>query len=1410
MKKLLLFLTIALTGATALAQGWPANYGGVMLQGFFWDSYKEVPDCSPFGPEGNRTYPAGVQYNNPGMTWATMYGAGWATGEEWLVPKTTWSSLLNCGTDITRYIDLLWLPQSGSTVCGPTITYYKSNDNSGRGGVRAWRNGGTWGYNDGNIITNPDCMGFVPVFYFHHGLVKNPDNSDWTYNFGNTTYTPMSYHGTEAELRQLINTFKAAGTGAIEDVVINHRGGLGTWSNDKNSIDFPSEYYNNELIQWTSSDVCSDDESGRGTGNPDCGGRGEWARDMDHHSAATRAKMAKFLDFLKNDLGYIGFRYDYAMGFEERHFGDYNTAVRPAFSVGEYWGSQDNIKTWIKNTYADGAVQSAAFDFPLMGYINDAFNNGNYRGLKGAGLISDDSYKRYAVTFIDNHDTFKDLPTDGSNYAYQHRLNNHIVEANAFILSMPGTPCLFWPHYKHPTWKAYIQDMIIARRVAGVTNTSNVVETNDVDNNGVEFKIQGNNGKILLQLGDAANASHVPGNDYTVVYTGDVARMSIETTALNGQSWNTVKQNYTKTTLAMGYPVVDKPSGSYYGGVTVNVAPSSPGVELVYSTNGTEPTANSTKITSATALTFNTNTTLKVGVLCSGVVSNVITRAYITDHKNYVEDKITIFVRADDEPNFYMWRESSDGSWEANLNGNWPGGKSDGTKYIDGIKWYYKTVDPVASDKLLCLQLNWGTDQSKQSDIRGITNDVFYTLAGNIPTDATHNYVATVYGSATSTEEPLDIDKVTGEYEGYVQATISGGSSATKIIYCVDHPDVELTASTTANSSNGTYVVNGAGPVTVTFDASNNTNDGKRTHTLNAILVKNGQIIDSQERTYWISGTLINVPSGINIYVKNMTTNEAPHIVAWAGNTALTPNFDNKGDAMTLQNETIAGQTWYKWHTDNTNISGCLFMMTGTKDQTSNFESFSGEGDYFFYYYPGAHNSGHDGFINVTSDPNRTTTTKAITVFQTNTDNAGFYAEAQQGGPAIGSPWSGKKSGECPKISLNNRDWYYITYIGYSSIYFQLVNKGNTNEIGFKNYISSDQFFYYPKDGNNWSNYWPETGTSVTQSPNLATVETPEAYVAPTQNVVINTPQMQLSDLALTGNNNTKYIVANDLFVEMVNTKSNTLFARTDRGAAYTSTAGPNQTTYDDAANFQQDDWVEIQITGQTLNANDYQGKAIVAGTLNGTFTMDGMNKKIATNYVPLTSTARHSEHTTTNNYLVANFLTPTERGNIFFVDPQPNEVAKLKYAVFRGGKLYMHNDGIKGITSEVGISYDTDYYVNGTFNEPTADPETGVSRGFEEMTVIVKKSGTRPATSNNGPRRADSPSSGNYTIQIAATSGPTTGVEDITDRVADRHVTAVRYYNLMGVASDKPFDGLNIIVTYFDDGSHTVVKQLR
>jgi alpha-amylase len=120
MKKYFTLLVIALFSTVGLmAQGWPSGYGGVVLQGFFWDSFR----------------PAAGHTN---QTMATMYGAGWGENDEWYLPVTTWAELLNQKDNIAPYIDLLWLPQSGATVCSDQSVFTTEGE--------AWRAGhnGSW------------------------------------------------------------------------------------------------------------------------------------------------------------------------------------------------------------------------------------------------------------------------------------------------------------------------------------------------------------------------------------------------------------------------------------------------------------------------------------------------------------------------------------------------------------------------------------------------------------------------------------------------------------------------------------------------------------------------------------------------------------------------------------------------------------------------------------------------------------------------------------------------------------------------------------------------------------------------------------------------------------------------------------------------------------------------------------------------------------------------------------------------------------------------------------------------------------------------------------------------------------------------------------------------------------------
>ncbi len=1344
MKKKLLTLTCALVlPLLALAQGWPANYGGVMLQGFFWDSWTQDPINSPRGGALNfldaNTF--GLQ---EGYTWATMYGAGWGTGEEWQVPLTTWNSLLAHKDEIAPFIDLLWLPQSGSTICPPTTMFKKEMDTSGRNAWRAWRNGSYYEFTNDMEINQPDCMGFVPVFYFHHGT--NGTDNPWTYTYRwgsqsddeTKTFVPLSYFGTEPELRALINAYREAGTGAVEDVVANHRGCFGTWDfvNDngnifythtKSNLDFPEEdytgqfanlgwdaiisgqtNYDTERIAWDAYDVCSDDESanfgGHPQGGPDCGGQGEWARDIQHHNPNTRAKMVKYLDFLRNDLGYLGFRYDYAMGFEGVHYGEYNTILRPPFSVGEYWGSASNITSWIGSTSMEGNYQSAAFDFPLMSKINEAFNDGHFRWLRDAGLIGDHDMRRYAVTFVDNHDTFKDLPTDGSNYNYQHRTNHNIEEANAFILAMPGTPCLFYPHFMHPDWHDHICNMVKARRAAGVHNMSEIVSVDETGNDGITWVVQGTNGQVCLQLGDAAGGN-IPDGFQEVFHTA-ICRYSI-TSSLD---W----QNNSKSPLITGYPIISRGTCAFSGSQTVHVKPSASDVTLVYTTDGTEPTANSERITGTAGqdFTFYETTILKVGVLTGNVVQSVVSNKYAkTDEANTV----TIYVKADDAPNLYLWSNTH----EYYPNGGWAGNKTTETRTVKGIKWHCKSfsLPDYSNGEYYNLIINW--DGGSQSHtITGITSDRYFTYANGQPIDVTEEYIGY--------ELKLTADKKPGVYNNDVNITLTASSPDITIVYTTDGS--EPTASSSQLTGSGTVKIIGAG-----------------THVLRAALLVAGQVINEITNTY-----IIQYASGTHIFVRSPREGApAPYLYICDGVTSdQTATWPGMQLTETLQDE--AGYTWYYY--ENESLTSCDIVLndgTESKSESHQTEDIKGlSGNVYLTW------DANNRYMDVTGLNEH----KSFLFFEPSNNNWNTWVVSDEYQNNQDPPHSGHVDGRAllkfyDKTVSDATNNYYMDFTkvggtnGGNSIYMwsndeytavsgeaitfkrmcPLDFENTPHQWNFNNNSYTLGGYYYTQD--DWSGNWNDA-VKMSYDVNFANFKYPSIEAQMLGDIT----KALLTEVVDSGNLNSFYTINENLTVGYVDAANNAIYAfnaQVDASHLQYPNNGLEGDSLEEYIDYAQLNWGAtkqcnwVKITGAD-NIGEYS-QGTVLSNVTGKLT-DEINTTIDLLVEPVKSAGNAPE---LNTYTPCSFQeSQTQSSNsqtYFFYLPQVNEVAHIKNAIYRG-------NGVFDFPSLVQVPYD-DHTINVTgltgsitVDVSSVDLTEAVGKGVDFDAII-----TRIIAKNNG-----------------------------------------------------------------------------
>ena len=63
------------------------------------------------------------------------------------------------------------------------------------------------------------------------------------------------------------------------------------------------------------------------------------------------------------------------------------------------------------------------------------------------------------------------------------------------------------------------------------------------------------------------------------------------------------------------------------------------------------------------------------------------------------------------------------------------------------------------------------------------------------------------------------------------------------------------------------------------------------------------------------------------------------------------------------------------------------------------------------------------------------------------------------------------------------------------------------------------------------------------------------------------------------------------------------------------------------------------------------------------------------------------------------------------------------------------------------------------------------------------------------------------YPFDLPSSPSPITAIVEVP---ADKTIESIRYYNIMGVQSDKPFQGVNIVVISFDDGSSSSIKVVK
>ena len=348
-----------------------------------------------------------------------------------------------------------------------------------------------------------------------------------------------------------------------------------------------------------------------------------------------------------------------------------------------------------------------------------------------------------------------------------------------------------------------------------------------------------------------------------------------------------------------------------------------------------------------------------------------------------------------------------------------------------------------------------------------------------------------------------------------------------------------------------------------------------------------------------------------------------------------------------------------------------------------------------------------------------------------------------------------------------------------------------------------------------------------------------------------------LEDLVQVGVEGQPYTISNQLHAVEVTWDNNrgkfAIFAKDDHMYANKSYPTANQESYliryengsfiNEVAqeDYDQSNWIEIlipsDVTQKNPNILDYQStldglketfenKILAAGSISGTY-IDDLNPTIEVTTRP---TPESASIYTPNIYCTANFpMYNYENGGAqgndgiyFMMDPKPHEFCKVVWAYYGGSGNYFiapqrEGDEINGhdfkgsFLANMSLCEDIDVVYEDVATYFSNSTDAGLLYGFN---AIVRK--TEANQANGAPHRIQPSDSGTeanpayvvYPLNASSTSSD--NVVDVKELLGGKTIESIHYYNTMGMEGKTPFEGINIVVTRFTDGSTSTYKVMK
>ena len=353
----------------------------------------------------------------------------------------------------------------------------------------------------------------------------------------------------------------------------------------------------------------------------------------------------------------------------------------------------------------------------------------------------------------------------------------------------------------------------------------------------------------------------------------------------------------------------------------------------------------------------------------------------------------------------------------------------------------------------------------------------------------------------------------------------------------------------------------------------------------------------------------------------------------------------------------------------------------------------------------------------------------------------------------------------------------------------------------------------------------------------LSTVNGNEAYLS-VANEVVKIETLPLSEIEQVGVKNRKYIVEDQLVVIYADIDEGRLWCKDQGNKSIAKTEKQDgqidymrEITKEQKKDWDQSNWVMLQFEQPAQNSDlenllkTATGKYIEPASIKGTYSdINNFTITMANQTLKLID---GGEPYVKNLYCPANFLPKNlninggegaegiyhgEPAHYFFMNPKVQEVCEITYAEWDGDNLFIVPLPTAENPTQNDSQIDGAFTVDWTYNVLGPNPPNLLEGAAYKFYAVVQR------TQNSGYLKANEPSlepSGDFIIYplnlnpnenndynnvITAIGGVQTG----------KTVTRVVYYNLMGVESDVPHPGINIVETRYSDGSRSVVKVMK